>query len=337
MRTKIIATIGPSSESREAIAGLIAAGMDIARMNFSHCTHAEFDSRTALITEEAQKQGKTIAIMQDLQGPRFRVGELPEEGIELVRGTTVVLGHGPAEAGLISIDDALLAESVTAGHPIYLSSGAMELRAVSSKDGRIHAEVVRGGVLFSRKGVNVPETVIARSGITEKDEADLRFALERGVDYVAVSFVQTAEDIARVKEIVAGRAKVIAKIESAVALRSIDAIIQESDAIMIARGDLGVEIPLERVPFVQKNLIRQANWHKTGTIVATQMLLSMVESPEPTRAEVSDIANAILDGTHAVMLSDETGGGRYPVQSVETMARIVRETERLFQNAESYL
>jgi pyruvate kinase len=199
------------------------------------------------------------------------------------------------------------------------------------------AEVIRGGTLFSRKGVNVPETLLSESGLTAKDVADVAFGLEQGIDYVAISFVQTADDVRKLKDIVQGRAKIISKIESAVALKHIDEIIQESDAIMIARGDLGVEIPLERVPFVQKNLIRQAIWHKTGTIVATQMLLSMVNSPDPTRAEVSDVANAILDGADAVMLSDETAGGAYPIEAIQTLARIARETERLFLNTESYL
>jgi pyruvate kinase len=336
MKTKIIGTLGPSSDNSEIIAGLIESGMDIARMNFSHCTREEFLRRKQILAEESGKFGKSIKIMQDLQGPRIRVGELPVEGKHLEKGGSVTFSASVAE-GSIFIDSKSLLESISVGHPMYLSSGQIELIVREANGATVVAEVVRGGVLFSRKGVNVPETTLSLSGPTEKDLDDVSFALSQGVDYIAVSFVQTADDIRKLKSIVGNQAKIIAKIESAVALKNIDAIIQESDAIMIARGDLGVEIPLERVPFVQKHLIKQSIWHKTGTIVATQMLLSMVENPEPTRAEVSDIANAILDGADAVMLSDETASGKFPLSAMETMSRIARETEALFFNAESYL
>lgn len=336
MKTKIIATLGPKTDVEGVVEGLVEAGMDIARMNFSHCTREEFIKRKAMITSANQKLGKNVQILQDLQGPRIRVGELPPEGRHLERGE-IVSFSADNTPDTIHIDSPSLLESISVDHPIFLSSGQIELIVKSTTATSFTAEVVRGGVLFSRKGVNVPETQLSISGLTEKDLEDVVFALSEGVDYIAVSFVQTADDIRKLKSIVQGRAKIIAKIESAIALKNIDEIIQESDIIMIARGDLGVEIPLERVPFVQKNLIRQANWHKTGAIVATQMLLSMVESPEPTRAEVSDIANAILDGAHALMLSDETAGGQYPLQSVQTMVKIAKETERLFMNSESYL
>jgi len=338
MKTKIIATIGPKSESREVIAGLIDAGMDIARMNFSHCTKEEFISRKQIISDEAGKTGKRVSILLDLQGPRIRVGELPIEGRELTRGELVQFSVSKTPAdNEIGIDTPSMLNNLSVGHPIFLSSGQMELIVKEVSKIGFSAEVIRGGTLFSRKGVNVPETLLSESGLTAKDVEDVAFGLEQGIDYVAISFVQTADDVRKLKDIVQGRAKIISKIESAVALKHIDEIIQESDAIMIARGDLGVEIPLERVPFVQKNLIRQAIWHKTGTIVATQMLLSMVNSPDPTRAEVSDVANAILDGADAVMLSDETAGGVYPIEAIQTLARIARETERLFLNTESYL
>lgn len=338
MKTKIIATIGPSSDAPETMAGMIEAGMNIARMNFSHCTYEEFTRRKKILREEAGKQGKEIAILLDLQGPRIRVGELPNEGRELVKGEIVTFSvtANPTK-GVIFVDTPSLLENLSVDHPIFLSSGQMELIVRSVSVDGFTAEVIRGGMLFSRKGVNVPETRLSVSGLTPKDIADVKFGLEQGIDYVAISFVQTAEDVTALKDIVGDKAKIVAKIESALALKNIDEIIQVSDAIMIARGDLGVEIPLERVPFVQKNLIRQAIWHRTGTIVATQMLLSMVDSPDPTRAEVSDVANAILDGTEAVMLSDETASGKYPVEAVRTMARIVEETERLFMNTERYL
>ncbi len=338
MKTKIIATIGPSSDSPETMASMIEAGMNIARMNFSHCTYEEFTRRKKILREEGGKQGKEVAILLDLQGPRIRVGELPPEGRELVKGEMVhfsILENAPS--GAIFVDTPSLLENLQVDHPIFLSSGQMELCVKNVSADGFSAEVLRGGMLFSRKGVNVPETRLSVSGLTPKDIADVKFGLGEGIDYVAVSFVQTAEDVIALKEIVGDKAKIVAKIESALALKNIDEIIQVSDSIMIARGDLGVEIPLERVPFVQKNLIRQAIWHRTGTIVATQMLLSMVDSPDPTRAEVSDVANAILDGTEAVMLSDETASGKYPVESVATMVRIVEETERLFMNTERYL
>lgn len=338
MKTKIIATIGPSSDAPEAMAGMIKAGMNIARMNFSHCTYEEFTRRKKILSEEAGKQGKEVAILLDLQGPRIRVGELPKEGRELVKGEMVSFTVTPNSAqDVIFVDTPSLIENLSVDHPIFLSSGQMELIVRTVTEDSFTAEVIRGGMLFSRKGVNVPETRLSVSGLTPKDVADVKFGLEQGIDYVAISFVQTAEDVLALKEIVGDKAKIIAKIESALALKNIDEIIQVSDSIMIARGDLGVEIPLERVPFVQKNLIRQAIWHRTGTIVATQMLLSMVDSPDPTRAEVSDVANAILDGTEAVMLSDETASGKYPVEAVETMARIVEATEQLFMNTERYL
>jgi pyruvate kinase len=338
MKTKIIATIGPSSDAPEVMAGMIEAGMNIARMNFSHCTYDEFIRRKKILNEEAGKQGKEVAILLDLQGPRIRVGELPKEGRELVKGEIVSFTVTPnPEKDVIFVDTPSLLENLSVDHPIFLSSGKMELIVRSVTEDGFTAEVIRGGMLFTRKGVNVPETRLSVSGLTPKDVADVKFGLEQGIDYIAVSFVQTAEDVATLKEMVGDKAKVVAKIESALALKNIDEIIQVSDAIMIARGDLGVEIPLERVPFVQKNLVRQAIWHRTGTIVATQMLLSMVDSPDPTRAEVSDVANAILDGSEAVMLSDETASGKYPVEAVATMAKIVEETERLFMHSERYL
>ncbi len=337
MKTKIVATIGPKSEDRESLSQLIAAGMDVARMNFSHCTQEEFTSRVAIIREEAKRQSKTVAILQDLQGPRIRVGMMPKEGRELHKGETLTFTIAKEAEGKIFIDQPVLMQSLEVGHRVFLASGDMELVVTKISGEEFEAEVLRGGTLFSRKGVNVPETHLNFGGLTEKDLKDLEFGLAQGVDYVAVSFVQSAEDIKAVQEMVRGRARIIAKIESAQALRNIDEIVRATDSIMVARGDLGVELPMEKVPFVQKHLVRLAHWHNKGAIVATQMLLSMMENKTPTRAEVSDVANAVLDGADAVMLSDESANGKYPLESVQAMVRIVAETEKLFHETDNLL
>lgn len=337
MKTKIVATIGPKSEDRETLSKMVELGLDVARMNFSHCTREEYKRRVAIIREAASNQGREVAILQDLQGPRIRVGTLPEDGRVLTRGETVLFTTREEVEGKIFVDEPSLLDSIEVGHPIFLSSGEMELLVTKKNGESFEAEVTRGGTLFSRKGVNVPETKLNFNGLTQKDLEDLEFALGEGVDYVAVSFVQSGDELRKIKEIIKGDARIISKIESSQALRNIDDIIRESDSIMIARGDLGVEIPMEKVPFVQKNLIRHAHWHNKGAIVATQMLLSMVENRKPTRAEVSDVANAVLDGADAIMLSDETAGGHYPLESLETMVKIAQETENLFHETDNLL
>jgi len=222
------------------------------------------------------------------------------------------------------------------GHPVFLANGDMELLVRRVSGVKISAEVVRGGVLYSRKAVNVPHTKLSVSGLTAKDVKDLKFGLKHGVDFIAISFVQSAQDVLKAKKLVGGRARIIAKIETALSLKDIDNIIQAADGIMIARGDLGIEVPEERLPFIQKNLIRHAAWHGKPSITATQMLTSMVNHPHPTRAEVSDVANAVWDGTDAVMLSDETASGKYPVQSLYMMAKIVKQAEE-YKNRENKL
>lgn len=337
MKTKIIATIGQKSDDELVLSKMVHAGMDVARMNFSHCTYDEYKRRVEIIKRESAKAGRQISILQDLQGPRIRVGKLPDDGKVLARGEVVSFTTKGESEGKIFIDELSLLDSIEVGHPIFLASGEMELVVTKKNGDSFEAEVTRGGTLFSRKGVNVPETRLNFRGLTEKDLKDLEFALKEGVDYVAVSFVQTGEDIKKINEIIKGQARVIAKVETSQALRNIDEIIRESDSIMVARGDLGVEIPMEKVPFVQKNLIRQAHWHNKGAIVATQMLLSMVDNKKPTRAEVSDVANAVLDGADAIMLSDETASGHYPVESLEAMIKIAQETEKLFHETDNLL
>lgn len=337
MKTKIVATIGPSSEDALTLGKLVEAGMDVARMNFSHCTPEEYKLRRGVIFSEAAKSGKEVSILQDLQGPRLRVGQMPKEGRELKKGETIKFSIKEEGGELIFVNEPTLTQTLKIGHPIFLSSGDMELVVSEVKDSEFSAEVIRGGTLFSRKGVNVPETRLLLSGLTEKDKKDVEFALSEGVEYIAVSFVQTAQDMIDLREIVQGKAKIISKIETAQALKNIDEIIQASDSIMVARGDLGVEIPVERLPYMQKNMIRQAHWHKKGAIVATQMMMSMVDNKKPTRAEVSDVANAILDGADAVMLSDESANGKYPIEAVEMMNSIMRETERLYFDQPNFL
>lgn len=341
MRTHIIATLGPKSDTQEIITGLVHAGMNIARLNFSHCTYDQFKSLKEKVFIAAKATGKKVKIMQDLRGPRIRVGTLPAEGVTLSEGETVTFTTNGASkeiaTGSINIDDPYLHLSIKVGDPLYLANGELELIVKKISGHEIKAEVIRGGILFSRKAVNVPNTELSVTGPTEKDIADVKFAINEGVDFIAVSFVQTAKDIERLRPIVGDKAKIIAKIETALALRHIDSIIQTADGIMIARGDLGIEIPIEEVPYMQKNLIRQAIWHGKASITATEMLRSMITNERPTRAEVSDVANAVWDGTDAVMLSDETASGNHPVLALKTMAKIVAKAENYHYDRKSLL
>ncbi len=336
MRTKIIATIGPKSESEKMIDQLIKAGMDKARINFSHCTYDEYRNRKKLIEKYSKKHGKQVKILQDLRGPRIRVGALPEEGVRLHQGDEVVFSTNGDEGKTIHIDDPYLHLDIKKGEPIYLMNALIELVTTKVSGHKVYAKVIRGGQLFSHKAVNVPETKLTTTGLTDKDIKDVKFALNEGVDYIALSFVQSEKDVIALRKIVKNEAKIIAKIEMALALKHIDAIIQESDGIMVARGDLGVEIPQEKVPFVQKNLIRHATWHGKPSIVATQMLSTMVNHPHPTRAEIADIANAVWDGADGVMLSDETASGQYPLEALQTMVKVVTEAERSHVDRPNY-
>ena len=310
----------------ETIEALINEGMDIARINFSHGTHEGAAKMIGRVREAAEKSGRRVRILQDLQGPRIRVGELPDEGIKLVEDEVIPFTTRSGGDGIF-IDHAKLHLEITVGEPMYLANGEMELVAEAVEGDRIMARVLRGGVLHSRKGVNLPRTKLSTSGLTKKDIADVEFGLKQKVDMVAISFVQSADDVRALRELVGDKAKIVAKIETALAVEHMNSISRASDAIMIARGDLGIEMPIETLPIVQKNLIRHARWYGTGTITATQMLLSMTDHAHPTRAEVSDVANAVWDGTDAVMLSDETASGKYPVEAVRMMVKIVKAVE----------
>lgn len=328
MRTHLIATIGPSSDDPKILTALVKAGMTIARINASHATPQEIRRRTKILRTIAAKHKKKLRIMLD-QGPRLRVGVLPQQGRVLVEGETVVFDtNGSTKHGVIHIDDPYLHSDIQVGHPLFLSSGQMELVVTKVTGTQIETKVVRGGHLFSRKGVNVPGTTLTTSGLTDKDRQDVKYAVEAGVDLIALSFVQSVKDIEALRELLPKKIGIIAKIEMAVVLQRMEEVFQASDGIMVARGDLGIELPPEEVPFVQKSLVRQAMWHNKPSIVATQMLISMTDHPHPTRAEVSDVANAVMDGADAVMLSDETASGSYPVEAVTTMAKIIARTER---------
>lgn len=332
-RTKIVCTIGPATCTLEEIRALTQAGMDVARVNFSHGNrdkHAEVIAHIRTVTAELEKP---VAILADLQGPKLRVGELPEEGYLLVEGEQVVLTTGTA-SGKIPVQYTDLPRHLTPGQRILLDDGLLELRVLDAGKRDVRCEVVMGGVIHANKGMNLPEASVGIPAITEKDREDLTFALEQGVDWVALSFVRTAEEVIELKRLIAEKATpdrpalVVAKIEKAEALAHVDAIIAEADAIMVARGDLGVETSPEQVPMVQKRLIRAANAVGKPVITATEMLVSMEHTPRPSRAEASDVANAILDGSDALMLSGETAVGDYPTEVVRTMARIIDRVEQ---------
>jgi pyruvate kinase len=340
-RTKIVCTIGPSSESRELVRELINSGMNVARLNFSHGTLEEHSRKIRIIREISEELDIPVAILQDLGGPKIRVGEVSEPGIVLKPGQSFILTNEQIEGAgnRVSVSYHDLPRVVKEGDMILLSDGFMELVVRRTTESEIFCEVVVGGLLTSHKGINLPTGSIEVDPLTEKDKGDLIFGLENDVDYVALSFVRNAEDVLKVKDIIRERGKdtpVIAKIEKHEALNNIEKIMSTADGIMVARGDLGVEIPLENVPNIQKTLVSRANAAGKPVIIATQMLRSMVDSPRPTRAEAADVANAVLDGADAVMLSEETAIGDYPVQAVQIIARIAERAEERYPH-EKYL
>lgn len=334
-RTKIVATLGPATADPEMIERLIRAGVNTFRLNFSHGTHQEHAQLIQWIKEKRRRLNTAVAILQDLSGPKIRIGQIADPPLQLSPGDEIVLDSSLTVSRGYSIPVTYtdFARDVEVGHRLLLADGSLEVEVIRKNPPRVHARVVVGGMLTSNKGINYPQGSFRLPAITEKDRDDLLFGLEQGVDYVALSFVKTAEDVSQAREICRAHNRtvpLIAKIEKHEAIRNFEEILQEVDGVMVARGDLGVEIPLEQVPLVQKQIIRATNQIGKPVITATQMLLSMVDAPRPTRAEVTDIANAILDGTDAIMLSDETAMGKYPVEAVETMTRIALETEKNF-------
>ena len=340
-KAKIVATVGPASRSPEILEKLILAGLNVARINFSHGTQQQHEETIAAIRQVSEKLGIAVGILQDLQGPKIRVGELPE-ALQLAEGDTVMLyasgTAAPDNDGIkIPVDFRQLFDSVRPSDPLLLDDGRLRLEVVSVKDRcTLSARVVTGGTLSSHKGINLPGVRLRISGFTEKDEADLAFGLAQGVDAVAISFVRTVEDVKKVRYAMERFSNgkrlplLIAKLEKPEALDNLDAILDIVDGVMVARGDLGVELPPERVPVQQKKIIRTANLRAKLVITATQMLESMINNPLPTRAEASDVANAVFDGTDAVMLSAETAAGKYPVEAVRMMDRIIHEAESHF-------
>lgn len=328
---KIVATIGPSINSEEKIEALINAGASMFRVNSSHSTPEEHKANIDMVRKVSKKLNSNIAILLDLQGPKIRVGNL-KEPIELQEGTEVKLRHSTEQEGeIIPVDYSGIAVDVKKNDTIYLDDGKLELRVIDTDGVIIRAEVVRGGLLKARKGLNLPGRTASLSAITPKDIEYIKRALEWKVDYLALSFVRTGEDVLKAKhcmEMYGGYIPIIAKIEKPEALDNIEDIIKLADGIMVARGDLGIEISPEKVPAVQKKLIRECSAQNKVVIVATQMLETMIEQPIPTRAEASDVANAIIDGADAIMLSGETAVGKYPVEAVEMMTSISENLEK---------
>lgn len=331
-KTKIVATLGPASSSPEIIERLFAAGVDLFRLNFSHGSHEDKRELIRNIRSISAKVGKEAGILADLQGPKIRTGKMAGGGMQLVKGKEVVISTADilGADGIIPTIYRELPADVVPGSRILLDDGLMELRVQRVSGNDVHCLVINGGLLKDHKGINLPGVRVSAPSLTEKDRVDLDFCLSEDVDYVALSFVRTAEDVEELKRIIYSRGKelpVVAKIEKPEALRNFNKILKVADAVMVARGDLGVEIRAEKVPLIQKKIIKACNEAGKPVITATQMLESMITNPRPTRAETSDVANAIIDGTDAIMLSGETAAGAFPVAAVETMARIALDLE----------
>ncbi len=326
-RTKIVCTLGPSSSTEEAIRGLMEEGLNVARINFSHGTHEQHLQSINMVRSLSDELQRPVAILADLQGPRIRIGDLPETRYVHEGEDFTFVPEGAEQPGEIPVTYEALADDVHIGDRILVNDGLLDFLVLSISGSRVRARVLHGGELRSHKGMNLPGVQVSAPSITEKDRADVGFAVQHELDYVALSFVRRAEDIALLRALIPKWMLICAKIEKDVALANIESILRASDAVMVARGDLGVELPFEEVPSAQKRIIALANRYGRPVITATQMLESMVENPRPTRAEASDVANAILDGTDAVMLSAETAAGAFPRLAVGAMTRIITKME----------
>jgi pyruvate kinase len=329
-RTKIVATLGPASSDRRAVASLFEAGADVFRINMSHTTHTRMRELTAAIRDVEADHGRPIGILLDLQGPKLRVGSFAANPATLTKGDTFALDADPApgDATRVHLPHPEIFAVIEPGHTLLLDDGKVRLVAVEANSERILTRVEVGGKLSDRKGISLPDTTIPFSALTPKDRSDLEAGLDAGVDWVALSFIQRPEDIAEAKKITRGRASVMAKIEKPQAIHRLSEIMDVADALMVARGDLGVEMPVEKVPGLQKQMTRDARRAGKPVVIATQMLESMIACPVPTRAEVSDVSTAIFDGADAIMLSAESASGQYPVEAVATMNRTAEEVER---------
>jgi pyruvate kinase len=332
-KTKIVATLGPACADKEVLRRMIQEGVNVCRLNCSHGSHEDHLKSIVLIRELNDEMGLNVAILADLQGPKIRTYEMENNGVMMENGAivTIVTEKVVGNADKFGISYSYMPRDVKAGEIILLDDGKLQMEIVST-DGEkeIKAKIIHGGILSSKKGVNLPNTKISLPSLTEKDRADLEFALSHDVDWIGLSFVRSARDIIELKHIISNRkakARVVAKIEKPEAVDDIDAIVTVADALMVARGDLGVEVPYQNVPLIQKMLIRKGHQYAKPVIVATQMMESMITNISPTRAEVNDVANAVLDGADAVMLSGETSVGKFPVEVIQTMSNIVREME----------
>ncbi|MDE2582562.1 MAG: pyruvate kinase [Rhodospirillales bacterium] len=329
-RTKIIATLGPASSSPEVLARLFQAGADVFRLNFSHGTHEDHAARFAMIRELEARFGRPIGILADVQGPKLRVGQFGGGRVHLQtgQGFKLDLNATPGNAQRVNLPHPEIIAAASIGCSLLLDDGKLRLRVTRKRPDALETEVVVGGPLSDRKGVNVPDVVLPIPALTDKDRTDLAFALDHGANYIGLSFVQRPEDVAEAKRLADGRAWIMTKMEKPQALENLDEIVRLSDAVMVARGDLGVELPPEEVPLAQKRIVRTARALGRPVVVATQMLESMISAPAPTRAEASDVATAVFDGADAVMLSAETAAGQYPFEAVNIMDRIVARVEQ---------
>ena len=329
-RTRIVATLGPASSTPEVLARLFQAGADVFRLNFSHGTHDDHAARIAMIRDLEAKFDRPIGILADVQGPKLRVGQFGGGRVQLQTGQEfrLDLNPTPGDARRVQLPHPEIIAAAQIGTTLLLDDGKLRLRMTRVRPDHLETEVAVGGALSDRKGVNVPDIVLPIPALTAKDRTDLAFALEAGVDYIGLSFVQRPEDVAEAREIAAGRAWIMTKVEKPQALDSLDEIIRLSDAVMVARGDLGVELPPEEVPLAQKRIVRTARQMGRPVVVATQMLESMITAPTPTRAEASDVATAVFDGADAVMLSAETAAGQFPFEAVNFMDRIIARVEQ---------
>ncbi|GAA4843170.1 pyruvate kinase [Algivirga pacifica] len=332
-KTKIVATIGPATRSKESILELIHAGVNVFRLNFSHDVHESHKQVIDWVKEINAKFGHSIAILQDLQGPKIRIGEVENGAVEIKNGEQLIISNTPVigTSERVSTTYTNIVKDVKKGDNIMIDDGNLCVKVIDTLENEIITEVVYGGMLKSKKGMNLPDTEISESSLTSKDRRDLEFGLEQNVNWVALSFVRNPQDILHVKELIKERgsdAKVVAKIERPEAIKNFDAILEAADGIMVARGDLGVEIRMEDVPVIQKEIIRKCNQAAKPVIVATQMMESMITNPRPTRAEAGDVANAVMDGADAVMLSAESAAGKFPIETVQAMVKIITSVER---------
>ncbi len=329
-RTKILATLGPASSDKAVITSLFRAGADVFRINMSHCNHDLMRRLAATIREVEAEEGHPIGILVDLQGPKLRIGMFADKTVNLTVGQTFVLDANPdpGDATRVELPHAEVLSALEPGHRLLLDDGRVRLRVTKASKTRVVTTVEVGDHLSDRKGVSIPDTTISFGALTPKDRADLEAALNTGVDWIALSFVQRAEDLSEVRKLARGRAGILAKIEKPQAVEHLAAIVEHADALMVARGDLGVEMPLERVPGIQKQITRACRRAGKPVVVATQMLESMIAAPVPTRAEVSDVATAVFEGCDAVMLSAESASGAFPAEAVATMDKVATEVER---------